>query len=77
MFQEQLQPMPVPNIPGARTATLSQPTAAAAAVLAQIGSTILAQAAGVPTVAWSGSGVSIDYASCNGEIPKEVGAAGV
>jgi hypothetical protein len=44
-------------------------------VLPQIGSTILAQAAGVPTVAWSGSGVSMDYASCGGEIPKEVGAA--
>ena len=38
----------------------------------KIGSTILAQAAGVPTIPWSGSGVAVDYASCNGEIPADV-----
>ena len=35
----------------------------------QVGSTIIAQAAGVPTLPWSGSGISIDYATCNGVIP--------
>ena len=37
----------------------------------KIGSTILAQAAGVPTIPWSGSGVSVDFASCNGVIPPK------
>lgn len=35
----------------------------------QVGSTIIAQAAGVPTLPWSGSGVAIDYATCNGVVP--------
>ena len=39
------------------------------AAAVQVGSTILAQAAGVPTLPWSGSGVAVDYASCNGIIP--------
>lgn len=38
----------------------------------QVGSTILAQAAGVPTLAWSGSGVAISYADCNGDIPQDI-----
>lgn len=38
----------------------------------KIGSTILAQAANVPTIPWSGSGVAINFASCNGIIPPEV-----
>lgn len=38
----------------------------------KIGSTILAQAAGVPTIPWSGSGLQMDYATCNGVIPPEV-----
>lgn len=37
----------------------------------QIGSTILAQAAGVPTLPWSGSGVAVSFADCNGNIPEE------
>lgn len=37
----------------------------------QIGSTILAQAAGVPTLAWSGSGVAVSFDECHGDIPKE------
>ena len=35
----------------------------------QVGSTIIAQAAGVPTLPWSGSGVAIDYAACKGVVP--------
>lgn len=38
----------------------------------KIGSTILAQAAGVPTIPWSGAGVSVDYESCAGKIPAEI-----
>ncbi len=41
----------------------------------QIGSTILAQAAGVPTLPWSGSGVAVSYADCGGEIPADVYAS--
>lgn len=40
--------------------------------LHQVGSTILAQAAGVPTLAWSGSGVAISFAECHGNIPPEI-----
>lgn len=38
----------------------------------QIGSTILAQAAGVPTLAWSGSGVAVSFAECHGDIPTDI-----
>ncbi len=38
----------------------------------QIGSTILAQAAGVPTLPWSGSGVAVAFEECNGVIPQDV-----
>jgi hypothetical protein len=39
----------------------------------KIGSTILAQSAGVPTIPWSGDGVTVDYAACEGGvIPPEV-----
>lgn len=38
----------------------------------QVGSTILAQAAGVPTLPWSGSDVSISYQDCGGTIPADV-----
>lgn len=41
----------------------------------KIGSSILAQAAGVPTIPWSGSGLSVNYAECNGEVPADVYAA--
>ena len=40
--------------------------------LLKVGSTILAQAAGVPTLPWSGSGVAISFAECNGDIPPEL-----
>ena len=38
----------------------------------KIGSTILAQAAGVPTIPWSGSGVAVDFESCGGVIPPDI-----
>lgn len=38
----------------------------------QVGSTILAQAAGVPTLPWSGSDVSVSYKDCGGIIPADV-----
>jgi hypothetical protein len=41
-------------------------------LLLQIGSTILAQAAGVPTLAWSGSGVAISFEECHGDIPTDI-----
>ena len=50
---------------------LGPPAGAMAALGDKIGSTILAQAAGVPTIPWSGSGVSVDFASCNGVIPPK------
>eukprot|EP00983_Pelagomonas_calceolata_P089157 1157283-Pelagomonas_calceolata.AAC.3 len=37
-----------------------------------VGSTILAQAAGVPTLPWSGSGVAISFEECEGDIPPEL-----
>ena len=46
---------------------------AMAALGDKIGSTILAQSAGVPTLPWSGSGVTMDYAACpGGVIPPDV-----
>ena len=44
----------------------------APARLPQIGSTIFAQAAEVPTLAWSGSHVSMSFEECNGVIPPEI-----
>ena len=38
----------------------------------KIGSTILAQAANVPTIPWSGSGISMDYGTCDGVIPQDI-----
>ena len=38
----------------------------------KIGSTILAQAASVPTIPWSGSGISMDYGTCDGVIPQDI-----
>ena len=51
---------------------LGPPAGAMAALGDKIGSTILAQAAGVPTIPWSGSGVSVDFASCGGVIPPKI-----
>ena len=38
----------------------------------KVGSTILAQAAGVPTYPWSGKDVQISFRECNGVIPLDV-----
>lgn len=39
----------------------------------QIGSTLLAQAAGVPTIPWSGSDVRLDMAACQGgQVPDDL-----
>ena len=35
-------------------------------------STILAQAAGVPTLPWSGSDVAVSFEECGGDIPADV-----
>ena len=51
---------------------LGPPAAAMAALGDKIGSTILAQAAGVPTIPWSGTGVELDYATCGGVIPPAI-----
>ena len=51
---------------------LGPPANAMAALGDKIGSTILAQAAGVPTIPWSGSGVAVDFDSCGGMIPPEI-----
>ena len=40
-------------------------------VTQQVGSTIIAQAAGVPTLPWSGSGVAISFDECDGVIPPD------
>jgi len=46
---------------------------AMAALGDKIGSSILAQSAGVPTLSWSGDGVEIQYDECeNGEIPENI-----
>jgi len=37
----------------------------------KVGSTILAQAAKVPTLGWSGSKIAVSYEECNGVIPEE------
>ena len=57
---------------GSCTLRLLCPAAAMAALGDKIGSSILAQAAGVPTIPWSGSKASVDYASCNGIIPPDI-----
>lgn len=51
---------------------LGPPADAMAALGDKIGSTILAQGAGVPTIPWSGSDVSIDYTVCGGKIPSDI-----
>ena len=54
---------------------LGPPAAAMAALGDKIGSTIMAQAAGVPTIPWSGTGVAVDFGSCHGVIPPDVYAS--
>ncbi|KFM26391.1 Acetyl-CoA carboxylase [Auxenochlorella protothecoides] len=72
----------MPELPDALDATptcirfIGPPSGPMAALGDKVGSTILAQAAGVPTLAWSGSGVSIAYRDCpGGEIPAATYAA--
>lgn len=68
----------VPDLPLALSKTASGirflgPSAAAMSALGdKVGSTILAQAAGVPTLPWSGSHVSLSYEQCGGSIPTDV-----
>ena len=67
-----------PELPTALSETpsgisfLGPPAAPMAALGDKIGSTILAQAADVPTIPWSGSGVAVDFASCRGVVPPEI-----
>ena len=67
-----------PELPTALSETpsgirfLGPPANAMAALGDKIGSTILAQAAGVPTIPWSGSGVAVDFESCGGVIPPDI-----
>lgn len=52
---------------------IGPPAQAMAALGDKIGSTILAQSAHVPTLPWSGDGVTVEYQDCpNGEIPEEI-----
>eukprot|EP00803_Ostreobium_quekettii_P003946 evm.model.scf_1945.1 EVM.evm.TU.scf_1945.1 scf_1945:1899-19188(+) len=44
---------------------------AMAALGDKVGSSIFAQAAGVPTIPWSGSHVKMSFADCGGTIPKD------
>ncbi|KAK9799384.1 hypothetical protein WJX73_008409 [Symbiochloris irregularis] len=65
-----------PELPTALSEThirfLGPGAQAMAALGDKIGSTILAQAAGVPTIPWSGSGVSISFEDCHGNIPAHI-----
>merc|ERR1711938_155593 len=65
-----------PELPRALQAAgiafLGPPEGPMAALGDKVGSSILAQAAGVPTLPWSGSHVSIAYADCGGVIPDDV-----
>eukprot|EP01025_Chloroclados_australasicus_P043796 TRINITY_DN4697_c0_g2_i1.p1 TRINITY_DN4697_c0_g2~~TRINITY_DN4697_c0_g2_i1.p1 ORF type:complete len:514 (-),score=88.22 TRINITY_DN4697_c0_g2_i1:19-1401(-) len=65
-----------PSLPTALSAVgitfLGPPAKAMAALGDKVGSSILAQAAGVPTLAWSGTGVAVSYESCGGDIPSDV-----
>jgi biotin carboxylase len=78
VFQRRGHASEKPELPTALAETPSEirflgPGAAAMAALGdKIGSTILAQAADVPTIPWSGTGVKVDFDSCNGEIPPEI-----
>ncbi|CAG9465063.1 unnamed protein product [Pedinophyceae sp. YPF-701] len=51
---------------------LGPPAGPMAALGDKVGSTILAQAAGVPTIPWSGTGVVVDFEACGGSIPADV-----
>lgn len=62
------QSMPVKTLYQTQAQILGQCSSA----YLQVGSTILAQAAGVPTLPWSGSDVSVSYKNCGGTIPADV-----
>lgn len=69
----------VPSLPQTLSTTptdirfIGPPAHAMEALGDKIGSTILAQSAGVPTLPWSGDGVMIDYADCaDGIIPADI-----
>ena len=68
-----------PDLPRTLAATptgirfIGPPATAMAALGDKIGSTILAQSAGVPTLPWSGDGVTADYTTCpEGVIPPDI-----
>jgi len=67
-----------PDLPNALSETasgiafLGPPAGPMAALGDKVGSCILAQAAGVPTLPWSGSGVRLSYQACDGVIPTDV-----
>jgi acetyl-CoA carboxylase/biotin carboxylase 1 len=65
-----------PDLPAALKAAgiifLGPPAEPMAALGDKVGSTILAQAANVPTLAWSGSEISVSYEECNGVIPEDI-----
>lgn len=67
-----------PNLPGnlskitsRKIAFIGPPAAPMQALGDKIGSTIIAQAAGVPTIAWNGDGLTVDYKTL-GCIPDDV-----
>ncbi|KAL4525084.1 hypothetical protein Ndes2526A_g07171 [Nannochloris sp. 'desiccata'] len=52
---------------------IGPPAHAMSALGDKIGSTILAQSAGVPTLPWSGDGVTVDWEQCNkGVLPDDI-----
>jgi len=68
-----------PELPEALSMTpnavrfVGPPAGPMAALGDKVGSTILAQAAGVPTLPWSGDGVAIAYSDCpGGVIPEDI-----
>ena len=65
-----------PDLPAALKAAgivfLGPPSEPMAALGDKVGSTILAQAAKVPTLGWSGSNIAVSYEECNGVIPEDV-----
>ena len=65
-----------PDLPAALKAAgivfLGPPAEPMAALGDKVGSTILAQAAEVPTLGWSGSAIAVSYEECNGVIPEDI-----
>ncbi|XP_042493144.1 acetyl-CoA carboxylase 1-like [Macadamia integrifolia] len=66
----------IPELPDALNAKgiifLGPPAASMAALGDKIGSSLIAQAAGVPTLSWSGSHVKIPPESCLDSIPEDI-----